>query len=184
MNASQEMRRLTRDPERGIVAGVCVGLGEYFGTDAVLVRLGFVLALLLNGLGVIAYIVCWIVIPRRDVPGAAAGRGEAEAVSGAAGTPASAAPADRIVEEVREAGQRAREAGERVVEGLGRTAPRLGGGRAVAGVVMILVGLAFLLRRYDFFDWWDWNVVGRLWPVLLILIGIAIVLDALRGGTR
>ncbi len=58
-------RRLTRDPENGALAGVAAGLADYFGTDPVLLRIGFVLLALFNGVGVLVYVVCWLVIPKR-----------------------------------------------------------------------------------------------------------------------
>src|SRR5436309_109070 len=60
--------RLTRSETDKRIAGVCGGLGEYFGIDPILVRVAFVL-LALMGPGVIAYIVLWIVMPR-GTPGA------------------------------------------------------------------------------------------------------------------
>ena len=45
------------------VCGVCGGLGAYFGIDATLFRLAAVLLVLFAGGGLLAYIVCAIVIP-------------------------------------------------------------------------------------------------------------------------
>ncbi|WP_010681063.1 PspC domain-containing protein [Acetivibrio cellulolyticus] len=48
------------------IAGVCGGMGEYFGLDSTLVRLITVLlAFLTSGAGVIAYIICCFVIPKK-----------------------------------------------------------------------------------------------------------------------
>ena len=48
------------------IGGVCGGLGEYFDIDPTLVRVIFILIALLSvGLGVIAYILIWMVIPRK-----------------------------------------------------------------------------------------------------------------------
>lgn len=55
---------LTR-PRRGKwLAGVCAGLARRFGISPGLVRLGFVLFGLF-GVGEIAYIALWIIIPKR-----------------------------------------------------------------------------------------------------------------------
>lgn len=56
-------RRLTRSLEDRIVAGVCGGLGDYFGVEPVLVRLGWVLFTLVGGSGLLAYLIAWLVIP-------------------------------------------------------------------------------------------------------------------------
>jgi len=61
--------RLTRSETDKRIAGVCGGLGEYFGIDPILVRVAFVL-LALMGPGLIAYIVLWIVMPKGQ-PGVA-----------------------------------------------------------------------------------------------------------------
>lgn len=45
--------------------GVCAGFAEYFGIDPTLVRLGWALISLAAGSGVIAYIICAIIIPRK-----------------------------------------------------------------------------------------------------------------------
>ncbi len=48
------------------IAGVCGGLGEYFDKDPTLFRvLAILIALVSFGLGVIGYLLMWMVIPRR-----------------------------------------------------------------------------------------------------------------------
>ena len=50
------------------IAGVCGGLAEYFERDSTLFRVLFVLIAILSlGLGVIAYIAMWMIIPRNPV---------------------------------------------------------------------------------------------------------------------
>ncbi len=57
-------KRLFRDEENKVIAGVCSGLGHYFGIDPVLIRLAFVLTVFMGGFGVITYIVLIIVSPK------------------------------------------------------------------------------------------------------------------------
>lgn len=58
-----EQKKLQRSSTNKMIAGVCAGLGEYFGIDPTLVRLIFlVLALAASG-GVWIYIILWIVMP-------------------------------------------------------------------------------------------------------------------------
>lgn len=54
--------RLYRSRQDRLLGGVCGGLGQYFGIDPVIVRLAFVL-LLTTGIGFLAYLVLWIVVP-------------------------------------------------------------------------------------------------------------------------
>ncbi len=55
-------RRLYRSRKEKIIAGVCGGLAEYFDIDPVIVRLLMVL-LFIYGVGIIIYILAWIMIP-------------------------------------------------------------------------------------------------------------------------
>lgn len=47
------------------LSGVCGGLGEYFDIDSTLIRLGWIFLICLAGTGILAYIICAIVIPKR-----------------------------------------------------------------------------------------------------------------------
>lgn len=66
------MERFFRNRQKRMIAGVCSGLSDYFNIDVVLVRIVFILALFTGGLGLIAYILLWIVadygvVVRREV---------------------------------------------------------------------------------------------------------------------
>lgn len=57
-------KKLYRDKETSVVAGVCSGLGHYFGVDAVWIRVALILLVFAGfGTGIIAYIVLWAVTP-------------------------------------------------------------------------------------------------------------------------
>jgi signal transduction histidine kinase/phage shock protein PspC (stress-responsive transcriptional regulator) len=55
--------RLRRSPSERVLVGVCGGIGEALGVDPVLVRLGFVLAAPIGGLGFAAYVIAAILMP-------------------------------------------------------------------------------------------------------------------------
>ncbi len=55
---------LLRSREHRVVAGVCGGLALHYGWDLSLVRLMLVLIVIFSGVGVVAYIIAWIVIPQ------------------------------------------------------------------------------------------------------------------------
>jgi phage shock protein PspC (stress-responsive transcriptional regulator) len=59
-----EPRRLFRDPDDHLVAGVCSGIANYFDFNPVWVRLLFALALAFAGTGFILYVILWIVVPK------------------------------------------------------------------------------------------------------------------------
>lgn len=59
------MKRLYRSKKNKIIAGICGGIGEYFGIDPVIVRLVWVIFSLVSfGLGFFAYLIAWMIIPR------------------------------------------------------------------------------------------------------------------------
>lgn len=64
-NAARNPRKLLhRSAIDKKLGGVCAGLADYFDVDVTLVRLLWVaLAICSGGLGLIAYIVSWVVIP-------------------------------------------------------------------------------------------------------------------------
>ena len=52
-------RTLYRDTEDQKIAGVCSGLARYFDVDPVLMRVGFVAALVFGGGSLVAYALLW-----------------------------------------------------------------------------------------------------------------------------
>ena len=59
-------RVVRRSRSERVLAGVCGGVGRYLGVDPVLLRIAFIILALANGLGVIAYVVCWVAIPEEQ----------------------------------------------------------------------------------------------------------------------
>jgi phage shock protein C len=63
---SQWLHRLYRDPEHGILAGVCAGIADYLGVERIVIRLAFVLALVLFIVpAALAYILLAFALPKR-----------------------------------------------------------------------------------------------------------------------
>jgi phage shock protein C len=56
--------RLTRSMEDKKIAGVCAGVARYFQADVTLVRLIWLVLAFATGVGFIAYVIAWIVMPR------------------------------------------------------------------------------------------------------------------------
>jgi phage shock protein C len=64
MDGMSDRKQLYRPREGRMVAGVCAGIGEYFGIDANIVRLVFaVLTIFSAGAGALVYLIAWIVLP-------------------------------------------------------------------------------------------------------------------------
>ena len=59
---------LTRDMQSKKIAGVCAGFARYLEVDVVLVRVLWLALALCTGVGFIAYIVAWIVMPKERPP--------------------------------------------------------------------------------------------------------------------
>lgn len=148
-----QTKRLYRSETDRRIGGVCGGLAEYFQIDSTLVRLLAVLIALTAGVGVLAYIIMCIVVPTqsRVITVAPPAVGEAEGTAtgtsdGSAEGQPSGPPASR---------------------------PAAGGGAVWGGVILITIGVIFLVEKTGLLWWWRWN---NLWPLLLVVIGLAILL--------
>ena len=68
-NGSSGGKRLLRIRQGRIVAGVCAGLGAYFGVDVNLVRLAFGVLTVFYGLGILLYLIAWLILPEQGEDG-------------------------------------------------------------------------------------------------------------------
>jgi phage shock protein C len=66
------VKRVYRSRTDKKIAGVCGGLGAYFCIDPVIFRLLWVAIALMGGVGLLAYVICWIVIPNEPAGSRAA----------------------------------------------------------------------------------------------------------------
>ncbi|GIF65875.1 hypothetical protein Ais01nite_39100 [Asanoa ishikariensis] len=71
-SANPPYKQLRRTTDDKIIAGVCGGLGRYFGVDPVLMRVIFAVTVVLTGgLALLAYPVLWFLMPEdRQAAGA------------------------------------------------------------------------------------------------------------------
>lgn len=60
-------KRLIRPRVGRKIAGVCLGVAEYFDLDVSLVRLVWLLAAVLTGVGLLTYPIAWIVMPEEPL---------------------------------------------------------------------------------------------------------------------
>lgn len=123
--------RLYRSKKDRVIAGVCGGLGEYFGIDPVILRIVAVILVLANGIGLLAYIIAWIAVPQRK---------------------------DEEEEAVEKKGE---------------------ANKYLPGIIIVVVGLVFLLDNIL-----PWFRLGIIWPLILIVIGIALLAKAIGGGKQ
>jgi len=68
-NGSSGGKRLLRIRQGRILAGVCAGLGAYFGVDVNLVRLAFGVFTVFYGLGILLYLIAWLILPEEGEDG-------------------------------------------------------------------------------------------------------------------
>jgi phage shock protein C len=61
-----DVRRVRRSRTDRVFGGVCGGLGRYLNVDPILLRIAAVALALSGGLGVLAYLIAWLVIPEED----------------------------------------------------------------------------------------------------------------------
>jgi signal transduction histidine kinase len=66
------VRDLRRDRDNGMVAGVCAGLGKRFGVDPLLLRILFAATTIASGIGLVAYVLAWILLPAEGADDSAA----------------------------------------------------------------------------------------------------------------
>ena len=62
MTEPQTSRRIYRSRDDRIIGGVAGGVADYLAVDPVLVRLAFV-ALMFAGIGILLYLVAWVIVP-------------------------------------------------------------------------------------------------------------------------
>lgn len=59
-------KRLCKSRTDKKIDGVCAGIAEYFDVDPTVIRLAWVIFSLCGGSGVLAYIICVLIIPEKE----------------------------------------------------------------------------------------------------------------------
>ena len=59
----ENSKKLYRSKNKWI-AGVCGGIAEYFNVDPIIVRIIWLVLALGYGVGILAYIIAWLLIPK------------------------------------------------------------------------------------------------------------------------
>lgn len=143
-------KKLYRSKRQQVIAGVCGGIGEYFGVDVTLIRLGWALLILIGGTGLLLYIICAIVIPK------APDSGSETVIRNADGT-------EMVIREQQDA-----------VEPSANNQFLL-----IAGLGLMVLGAWTLFTRVlprDIIR----ELRGFGWPLILIVIGAAVMYSAFR----
>lgn len=163
-------KRLYRSSTDVVLGGVCGGLGDYVGIDPVLIRLLFVFLAVVNGFGVMLYLILWIILPEKERVGESHEDVIRENIESLRDK------AERLCDEIRSSvvGEHASlqvdDADQEKIRGR-RT--------AAAGAIMIGIGAMILLRNLGLFWWVD---LRMMWPLLIAGLGVYLLVKALREG--
>jgi phage shock protein C len=151
--------RLYRSRSDAMIGGVCGGLAEYLRIDSVLVRLFFIL-LTFGGGGValVVYFLLWIIVPLE-------------------GQNREATLQDTVRSGSEEIAERARLMGSDLRNIVRNPHPQAG---LLIGSALVILGIFFLLQNLDL-PWLYWLDLDVIWPVLVILGGIALLIRHRRG---
>lgn len=152
------MNVLRRSRTDRVIGGVCGGLAEYLALDPLLVRILFIIFGIMTGMGVLAYILLWLLVPAEDA--------------------AFATRDEMIRQNVEEIRERAQHLGREAQTSLDKTwQPRQNPTHRVLfiGAALIVVGLLVLLKNLGILGW-----LNRLWPLALIAVGVVILINNLK----
>lgn len=64
---NRKYRKIRRSRTDKVIAGVCGGLGEYFSIDPIIFRILFILLVIADGVGILLYILLWLIVPQNNV---------------------------------------------------------------------------------------------------------------------
>lgn len=170
------MKRLYRSRKDKMLAGVAGGLAEYFDVDPVLTRIIFVVTAIISGIGLIAYVLLWIIVPqnpgqlqeyyKKSYPDAA---GQSEGIKNPEGTSGEQSGDQSGAENSTKAkGSEYFNSGEAGSEEIPENKKDKS---VIAGSILVVIGLLFLADNFlPFFRFSDF------WPIVLVALGIGLIL--------
>jgi phage shock protein C len=191
-------KRAYRNTQDKVIAGVCTGLGEYFGIDPLFIRIVFLLFLFEPPIAVVAYIALWIALPKKPIQMPMIGN-----VDTGEDSKSFEQKVDDFGKEAEEIGKtlgkEAEVFGEKIQKKVEAFAEQLEGtmsdvknkqnihfsidieskpkkGKAM-GIILISLGIVFLANNFlPDFD------IERFWPMILIGIGFSILFSGKKEG--
>ena len=63
LEEDRKIKKIFRNPDDRVLGGVAGGVAAYFGVDATVIRLLFVISIFLGGAGILIYFILWIITP-------------------------------------------------------------------------------------------------------------------------
>ena len=133
-------QKLYRARRGKVLGGVCGGLGDYLNIDKVIIRILFVLLFLFGGSGLLVYIILWIALPEQDP---------------------STLYQVNVTDEVDDGNPS---------KSINDANNRKMNSSMVAGLIMVVLGLLFLLNSLlPMYNLWNF------WPLVLIAAGVLLI---------
>ena len=171
-----DKKKLYRKETEKVIGGVCGGLATYFDVDVVLIRGIFLLLALMNGVGILLYIILMVLMPKEPVS-ASTTQADAPAEQG---VPSSAAPQtsnamkNSIEDVVSDLKQGVEHAAEEIRTNFSYQSKRNqhDNRKNVLGIIIVIGGLLFLLNNIFPERFLRWDLI---WPSIIILIGLFIL---------
>ena len=151
--------RLYRSRTNSMIAGVCGGLADYLGVDTTLVRLFFILLSFgSGGMALLVYFLLWIIVPLegqdRDTTLQQTVRSGSEEIA-----------------------ERTRLMGDDLRNIVRNPNPQAG---LLIGSALVILGVLYLVQNLEL-PWLYWLDFDVIWPILVILGGIALLVRHRRG---
>jgi phage shock protein C len=142
---------LQRSRRNRIFGGVAAGLGDYLKIDPIIVRVLFVVSTFLSGIGILLYIILWIVVPEENLftvnpENITNGIDQSEGIN---------------TEDIFKS--------ESITD-------KSSNSNIVIGIILIIVGLFFLgVEVFSFLNFSD------LFPILAVGVGIGLIYNSLKS---
>lgn len=168
-------KKLYRNEHDKMIAGVCSGLADYVGTDVTVIRILAVLLIFLGvGSGIPIYIVLWVLLPVNSDP---ARRMQEFNKYFAKQDPSLFNSAEAFNQEANK-WNTPNAAFDSQAYDPNAFKKKNNTGRTILGLFLLVIGIYSLLRVFGLLPYWF--MLSKLWPVALIIIGIAFISRSTR----
>lgn len=142
--------KIYRSSKNAILGGICRGLAESLEINPTILRIIFVLLTVFGGSGILIYIILWIVIPANSQI---------------------TVSKDSLKENFEEIKDRTKKFAHDIK--LNKSIAKTQDNRGWIALIVVLIGLVFLFNNYGLGEVINF---GKLWPLILVVIGITLFL--------
>ncbi len=173
-------KKLYRNEHDKVLAGISSGLAAYLQIDVTIVRVLFVLStIFIPGSGALAYIVLWIVVPVNDDPSVRFSKfnefyQNTQQKDSMFNSPNAFSNPSNSSERTKWNTPNAGPDFSMPNNPDFNKAPKNNDtGRTIAGLVILVLGIYFLLKQFIFIP--IWFSIYKLWPLVIVAIGISLI---------